>query len=599
MFCKKNEERLFRNMQEWELSSSNSTNAEEKALKKEHHLASKKGQLKGVRPKGRPYNSLYFRTYYPTELLLSLLNCNANSHDLLNRELSFSFANKEGEVYMIRYKSFKTTQQLRDFIRDKEPLRIDVGCFGYEPSVLWRKHKPQRECFGDFERNAWYEGELVLDIDLKDYDDVRTCNCTGARIYDPYCPDCKKMVGEFSTNEFETMCDCTWKKFGDKICLSCWKFAQCAMVVLDYLLRHKWGLKDFFFVFSGGKGFHCWIVDEHVRSFDSQTRLDFVGSFQPWVDKDRNRLKTENLTYDPIFDQDFENYLTFIFKQIILTQDIFDIRHVKTRTKILSYFNFTGMTSETRIQQFMKICEECVTDGCNGLDTWNRLMEFNDTYFDEHAAFINRRKFVYGYTFPRIDVEVTAKIRHLKKAPFSLHPQTQCVAVPLLPHSIETMFAFNPKECPNSTKKQAIYDSLDAFRYALAMLEEKLENIVYCEKDFPDLPLLNELAQQPVNEIFKKMQSWCKDNIRKETLFMWEEDYVNHAMDCEVCDHRIFLDRRNTLSKLVNRSSWIDDMFITTVEEALKLCFLDICSQFGFLALEKCITDRIQHLIKL
>lgn len=584
-------------MYEWDENSISNPSKQERALEKEYEQASKNGKLKGVRPPGDPYSPLYFRSLFPVDSILQILQCNANDNELVYREFSFTFENHEGHTYWTRYKTFKTTQQLRKYIEQKEPLRIDIGSSGYEPPIVWRQHKTDRILFGDFEQTKWCESELVIDVDLKDYADVRTCNCTSKRIYDPYCPECGLLVGDDSHHAYEKVCNCSWKKFKDNICASCWKFAQCAMMILDYILRHKWGFKDFFFVFSGGKGIHCWILDEHARSFDHKQRDEFVQSFLIWKPNgkkiSRDRMLMENLPYDPIFGQDFDNFLTFLFKQLILSSNIFDIRHEQTRARIVDYFDLQGMSSKVCIEAFMKVCTECKHKNFTGIQTWDALMSFNDTYLTAQEAFINRRRCVYGYIFPRIDDNVTRKPEHLRKAPYSLHQSTQCVALPLLPHSMETIFTFDPKNCPNSTNKQELVENIGHLTYALNLFNEKLESVLFCERDFPELPILTELAQIPKNEIFVKLRGWTRMYIEKRMLFVLENDYVEHAIDCTVCDHRVFLDRRNTLAKLINRHSWIDDMFITPIEEALKLVFLELCSEFGFFPLDECISKKI------
>lgn len=587
-------------MYELDENSSSNPGQQERALRKEHEKALATGKLKATRPPGNPYTPLYFRSLFPIDLISQLLHCNSDGNELMYREFSFTFVNKDGKSYWTRYKTFKTTEQLYKYIHLREPLRIDIGASGYEPPLVWRQHKKDRSMFGDFEESQWREAELVIDVDLKDYEDVRTCNCTSKRIYDPYCPDCGSLVGDDSTHEYEKVCTCGWKKFEKNICASCWKFAQCAMVVIDYILRHKWGFKDFFFVFSGGKGIHCWILDEHVRTFDYQKREEFVQSFIPWKPSAtkiaRNRVVYESLPYDAVFGEDFDNFLAFLFKQLILSSNIFDIRHDQTRKQIIDYFNFEGMTSDACLTEFMRVCTECATKNLNGVETWDALMRFNNTYLNEQEAFVNRRRCVYGYVFPRIDITVSRKPDHLKKSPYSLHQTTQCVAIPLLPHSMETIFSFNPKDCPNSTKKQLIVENVDAFRYNLELFEERLEGILFCEHEFPELPILNELVQNPNNVIFTKMKTWIGTYVKKSMLFTLENNYVEHAIYCPVCDHKVFLDRRNTLSKLINHHSWVDDMFMANLEEVLKLVFLDLCREYGFFILPECIVKKIESL---
>jgi DNA primase small subunit len=82
-----------------------------------------------------------------------------------NREFSFTL---QSEAYM-RFQSFTDENQLKDEIARLCPVKIDIG------AVYNLKPKDRKTV----RSNAFIQRELVFDIDMTDYDDIRTC-CSGS-----------------------------------------------------------------------------------------------------------------------------------------------------------------------------------------------------------------------------------------------------------------------------------------------------------------------------------------------------------------------------------------------------------------------------------
>lgn len=83
--------------------------------------------------------------------------------------------------------------------------------------------------------------ELCFDIDLTDYDDIRTC--------------CDKA----------------------NICNKCWQFITMAIKVVDVALRDDFGFKHIMWVYSGRRGAHAWVCDKKARQMDDQKRKAIAG----------------------------------------------------------------------------------------------------------------------------------------------------------------------------------------------------------------------------------------------------------------------------------------------------------------------------------
>lgn len=96
-------------------------------------------------------------------------------------------------------------------------------------------------------RIASWLGELILDVDLADN------------------PDCYDRRG---------ICECVNKK---TVCDTCWLvFMDPARRVILHLLTTIFKFKAYFFVYSGRRGFHVWIIDPRVVIWTQEQRLSFI-----------------------------------------------------------------------------------------------------------------------------------------------------------------------------------------------------------------------------------------------------------------------------------------------------------------------------------
>ena len=118
-------------------------------------------------------------------------------------------------------------------------------------------------------------GEIVLDVDL----------------------DCDKKQGEPQYDR-EGICGCGKKK---QICDVCAEiFLDTAQRVINYLLTEVYQLKAFFWVFSGRRGLHCWILDKRVHRMTNMQRETFIKRI---MDMNGGRVK------DDVADHIYEAFL--------------------------------------------------------------------------------------------------------------------------------------------------------------------------------------------------------------------------------------------------------------------------------------------------
>ena len=112
------------------------------------------------------------------------------------------------------------------------------------------------------------ERELVFDIDMTDYDDLRTC-CSGAAI----CGKC----WPFMTYAIKVV-DAALQ--GILLCsLSPFITSFFFFLIYHLVLADDFGFRHLLWVYSGRRGVHCWVCDKRARAL-SQVVLIFSVSIQ-------------------------------------------------------------------------------------------------------------------------------------------------------------------------------------------------------------------------------------------------------------------------------------------------------------------------------
>ena len=118
------------------------------------------------------------------------------------------------------------------------PQKIDIG-------AVWTLSPKLKNSVANSIKYEPVEKEFVIDIDMTDYDNVRTC-CSGA-----------------------------------VVCAKCWKFLIVACKSVDLALRESFGFNLNLWVFSGRRGIHCWVSDptaKRLNDFRRKALIEFLNS---------------------------------------------------------------------------------------------------------------------------------------------------------------------------------------------------------------------------------------------------------------------------------------------------------------------------------
>lgn len=105
---------------------------------------------------------------------------------LSRREFSFTLDN---DIYL-RFQSYTSAYELESSIKEKCPFKIDIG-------PVYSVNPAKRHAYAQTGDNVFtpVERELIFDVDITDYDDVRFC-CSGADI----CLDCWPLMTGYKSN---------------------------------------------------------------------------------------------------------------------------------------------------------------------------------------------------------------------------------------------------------------------------------------------------------------------------------------------------------------------------------------------------------------
>ncbi|XP_055680819.1 DNA primase small subunit-like isoform X1 [Lutzomyia longipalpis] len=330
--------------------------------------------------------SLYYRHLFPVENIHKWLNrLNRESSYFSKREFALVKRDVQKNKIYSRYNSFMSLYWFRKRIQYEVPHTIEIGAVMSQRPINARIGK------------HWYavEKELVFDIDVSDYDEVRMC-CRGA-----------------------------------SICQKCWKFMVVACKILRMVLQDDFGFEEMLWVFSGRRGIHCWVSDQTARSLTKELRESLVNYFMlPLRFLKRNdelQIKWEH----PLIQKTLRIVKEYFEEICLEDQDFF------SSWKSIEKFLINEIPGEQNRRNLREVIDNVHSHG--SVVIWSAFCAFVESLEDRESRNCDLIESIQLYLlYPRLDLNVTKQIEHLLKTPFSIHPDTQKVAIPLDPDNIES-----------------------------------------------------------------------------------------------------------------------------------------------------------------
>ncbi|KAL4359608.1 uncharacterized protein [Arachis hypogaea] len=320
-----------------------------------------------------------------------------DSSYLGRREFSYTLDN---DIF-VRYNTFNSATELENSIKDKCPLKIDIG-------PIYNLNPAHRNAYAGDNVLTPVERELIFDIDMSDYDDVRYC-CSGA-----------------------------------DVCLNCWPLMTVAVKVIDTSLRDDFGFRHILWVYSGRRGVHCWVCDRKARRLTNEQRAAVADYFRVYKGNENNYKKVSLMgqVLHPFLARSYTEVLKEYFETKLLTSQNL-LSSEERYEKILEMIPDQSIASELRGKWQESRRSSSAKEDIN-IVRWEQLKQL----LQKHKAQGVRRcveEIVFTYTYPRLDMEVSKHMNHLLKAPFCVHPKTGRVCVPINPNNCEE---FDPTTVP-------------------------------------------------------------------------------------------------------------------------------------------------------
>jgi DNA primase catalytic subunit len=228
------------------------------------------------------------------------------------------------------------------------------------------------------------------------------------------------------------------------VCPDCWKIIAFAVKFLDSLLREKFGFEQLFWIFSGRRGAHCWVLDKAASRYSPSYRTAIVSYLTQFEMHADHRVYTGNCAMAKNL---IETSFGFQFEEL-LKSDALRLGSAKTNAYIFKivHRNFQNKTLTHALVA-------ASSSGKSNIAIWNEYRAAIRRYHPSPVEVL--QTLVLSMLFPRIDAAVTVDPKHLIKCPFSWHPRTGNVCVPI---SVQHVESFNPLQAPNISRPESFYN---------------------------------------------------------------------------------------------------------------------------------------------
>ncbi|KEY67951.1 hypothetical protein S7711_02159 [Stachybotrys chartarum IBT 7711] len=336
----------------------------------------------------------FYQRLFPWRQIFQWLNHSPTpTNDFARREFAFTLQN---DAYL-RYQSYATSDLFRKDVLRLMPSRFEIGPV-YSANPRDRKMLKNSPSFHPISK------ELCFDIDLTDYDDVRTC--------------CDKA----------------------NICNKCWQFMNMAIKVVDTTLREDFDFKHIMWVYSGRRGAHAWVCDKKARTMNDKMRSAIAGYVDIFSSSKNGKRVDIRRPLHPHLARSLEILKSHFQEDVLEVQDPWATD--EQAEKLLQLLPDRNIADALR-RKWSAAPGRASTSKWADIDAVAKAGQIKS--LDTRALLEAKQDIVLEYTYPRLDINVSKKLNHLLKSPFVVHPGTGRVCVPIDTKALED---FDPLAVP-------------------------------------------------------------------------------------------------------------------------------------------------------